>query len=76
MGRLVFGNRLRKGVGGRWWLVYTVGVWRGEVVLLDDAGRRMAGFSIVVEGFQDALDEVMAACPSAVPVPPLPVTFD
>ena len=75
-GPLGFRNPMPNAEWRPWSEVDTVRVRRGEVVLLDDAGRRMAGFSIVVEGFQDALDEVMAACPSAVPVPPLPVTFD
>lgn len=59
-----------------WSAVETVRVRRGEIVLLDDAGRRLAGFTIMLEGFQDALDDVMAACPHAVPVVPLPATFD
>ncbi|MCC7018563.1 MAG: hypothetical protein IT332_02330 [Ardenticatenales bacterium] len=58
-----------------WSAVETVRVRRGEIVLLDDAGRRLAGFSSMMEGFQDALDDVMAACPHAVPTASLPATF-
>ncbi len=48
---------------------------RQQLVLRGDGGRALAVLSYHLGGFARAVDDVLAACPDAVPARPRPVTF-